>query len=154
MHLTFNSYYSLRYGTLPVEKIPLIAMEAGAEAILLTDINNSTGIVDFVKACNKEGIKPIAGMEFHDGNKLLYTGIAENNEGFRELNDLMSRSNLQHTALPFPAPPFRQVVIVYPMGSRRTTELAENEYIGVTPSDITKLPLSDYSGFPNKYIIH
>ncbi len=154
MHLTFNSYYSLRYGTLPVEKIPLIAMEAGAEAILLTDINNSTGIVDFVKACNKEGIKPIAGMEFHDGNKLLYTGIAENNEGFKELNELMSRSNIQHTALPFPAPPFRQVVIVYPMGSRRTAELAENEYIGVTPSDITKLPLSDYSRLPNKYIIH
>lgn len=154
MHLTFNSYYSLRYGTIPVDKLPALAMQAGAEAVLLTDINNSTGIIDFVKACNKEGIKPLAGMEFHSGNRLLYTGIAENNEGFKELNDLMSRRNLQQTVLPFPAPPFRNVVVVYPWGSRQTTELAENEYIGVTPSDITKLPLSDYTRFPGRYIIH
>lgn len=154
MHLTFNSYYSLRYGTIAVDKIPSIAIEAGAEAILLTDINNSTGIVDFVKACNKEGIKPLAGMEFHDHNRLLYTGIAENNEGFKELNELMSRSNLQHTALPYPAPPFRYVIVIYPFGSRKVNELAENEYIGVAPSDITKLPLSDYHKFPDKYIIH
>ncbi len=154
MHLTFNSYYSLRYGTIPVDKIPSIAREAGADAVLLTDINNSTGIIDFVKACNKEGIKPIAGMEFHDGNRWLYTGIAENNEGFRELNELMSRSNLQHTALPCPAPPFRDVLVIYPFGSRKTTELAENEYIGIAPSDVTKLPLSDYTKYPGKYIIH
>jgi hypothetical protein len=149
MHLTFNSYYSLRYGTIPVDKLPSIAREAGAEAVLLTDINNSTGIIDFVKACNKEGIKPHCrhGIPF-DGNRLLYTGLLKTMKGFRELNDLMSRSNLQHTALPFPAPPFRNVVVVYPWGSRQTTELAENEYIGVSPSDITKLPLSDYTKFP------
>ncbi|HLO92111.1 MAG TPA: DNA polymerase III subunit alpha [Lentimicrobium sp.] len=154
MHLTFNSYYSLRYGTIPVDKLPVIAREAGAEVALLTDINNSTGIIDFVKACNKEGIKPLAGMEFHDGNRFLYTCIAENNEGFKEINDLMSRSNLQHMALPFPAPPFRNVTVVYPWNNRKTHELGENEYIGVTPADITKLPLSDYLKFPSKYIIH
>lgn len=154
MHLTFNSYYSLRYGTIPVDKIPSIALEAGAESVLLADINNSTGIIDFVKACNKEGIKPIAGMEFRDGNKLLYTGIAENNEGFKELNDLMSRSNLQHTPLPFPAPPFCNVFVVYSFGSRQISELAENEYIGVAPADITKMPFSDYRKNPDKYIIH
>ena len=154
MHLTFNSYYSLRYGTIPVDKIPSIALEAGAESVLLADINNSTGIIDFVKACNKEGIKPMAGMEFRDGNKLLYTGIAENNEGFKELNDLMSRSNLQHTPLPFPAPPFCNVFVVYSFGSRQISELAENEYIGIAPADITKMPFSDYRKNPDKYIIH
>jgi len=154
MHLSFNSYYSLRYGTIPVDKLPSLALQAGAEAALLTDINNSTGIIDFVKACNKEGVKPIAGMEFHDGNRLLYTGIAENNEGFRELNELMSRSNMNHLPLPHTAPPFKNVLVVYPWGSRRSTELADNEYIGVTPSDITKLPLSDYNKYRGKYIIH
>lgn len=154
MHLTFNSYYSLRYGTIPVDKLPSIARESGAEVALLTDINNSTGVIDFVKACNKEGIKPLAGMEFHAGNKLLYTCIAENNEGFKEINDLMSRSNLQQTALPLSAPPFRNVVVIYPWGSRKTNELAENEFIGVSPSEITKLPLSDYSKYPSRYIVH
>ncbi|HEX2977372.1 MAG TPA: PHP domain-containing protein, partial [Bacteroidales bacterium] len=154
MHLSYNSYYSLRYGTLPVDKIPALTKEAGAEVALLTDINNSTGIIDFVSACNKEGIKPLAGMEFRDGNKLLYTGIAQNNEGFKELNELMSRSNLQQTALPHVAPPFRNVVVVYPYGIRKANQLAENEYIGTTPSDITKLPLSDYTKYPDRYIIH
>lgn len=154
MHLTFNSYYSLRYGTIPVDKLPLIAKDAGAEMVLLADINNSTGIIDFVKACNKEGIKPLAGMEFHDGNKLLYSTIAENNEGFREINELMSRCNLQHTTFPAIAPPFKNVIVIYPPGSRKTSELGENEFIGVAPTDITKLPLSDYNKYASRYIIH
>lgn len=154
MHLTFNSYYSLRYGTIPVDKIPAMAIEAGADAVLLTDINNSTGIIDFVKACNKEGIKPLAGMEFRDGNKLLYTAIAENNEGFKEINDIMSRCNIQHTAIPYPAPPFRNVVVIYPFDSRKVNELAENEFIGVAPSLVNKLQLSDYRKSPGKYVVH
>lgn len=154
MHLTFNSYYSLRYGTIPVDDIAALAVKAGADAVLLTDINNSSGVPDFVKACNKEGIKPIAGMEFHSDNTLLYTGIAENNAGFKELNDLMSRCNLQGTALPATAPPFRNVVVVYPFAGAKPQHLAENEFIGVTPSDVLKLPLSDYRKSPSKYIIH
>lgn len=154
MHLSFHSYYSLRYGTIPVDSIPQLALDAGAEAVLLTDINNSTGVIDFVKACNKLGIKPMAGIEFREGNKLLYTGIAENNQGFKELNDLISRSNLQQTALPEIAPPFRDVLVVYPFGQRKPAELAENEFVGVSPADVNRLLMSDYARLPAKYIIH
>lgn len=154
MHLTFNSYYSLRYGTLSVDQIPPVATGAGAEVALLTDINNTSGTVDFVKACKKAGIRPMAGVEFRDGNRLLYTGIAENNIGFKELNDLLSRSNLQGTPLPWPAPPFRNVLVVYPFGSRQVKEMAENEYIGVSVADINKLPVSDYQKYRGRYIIH
>ncbi len=154
MHLTFNSYYSLRYGTIPVDDIPALALKAGADAVLLTDINNSSGVPDFVKACIKEGIKPIVGMEFHRDNKLLYTGIAENNAGFKELNDLMSRCNLQGTALPETAPPFRNVIVVYPFTGTKPQHLAENEFVGVSPNDVLKIPLSDYRKLPSKFIIH
>jgi DNA polymerase-3 subunit alpha len=154
MHLTFNSYYSLRYGTIPVDDIPALALKAGADAVLLTDINNSSGVPDFVKACVKEGIKPIVGMEFHRDNKLLYTGIAENNAGFKELNDLMSRCNLQGTALPETAPPFRNVIVVYPFTGTKPQHLAENEFVGVSPNDVLKIPLSDYRKLPSKFIIH
>ncbi len=154
MYLTFNSYYSLRYGTLPVDQIPPLAMEAGAEVALLTDINNTTGTIDFVKACQKAGVRPMAGVEFRDGNRLLYTGIAENNHGFKELNDLLSRSNLQGTPLPWPAPPFSNVLVVYPLGSRQVSEMADNEFAGITISDINKLLMSDYRKYPGKYIIH
>ena len=87
VHLTFNSYYSLRYGTISIGQIPGLALEAGAEAALLTDINNTSGTIDFVKACKKSGLRPMAGVEFREGNRLLYTGIAENNRGFKELNE-------------------------------------------------------------------
>ncbi len=42
--------------------------------------------MDFIKVCHQHGVHSIAGIEFRDGNSLLYTGIARNNEGFRELN--------------------------------------------------------------------
>lgn len=154
MHLSFNSYYSLRYGTLSIGRIPPLALEAGAEAVLLADINNTSGMIDFVNACRKAGIRPMAGVEFHEGNKLLYTGVAENNYGFRELNELLSRCNIQGTPLPQPAPPFRNVLVIYPFGSRQTSVLAENEFIGVTTADLRKLPLSEYSSHPEKYVIH
>ncbi|MBL7906566.1 MAG: DNA polymerase III subunit alpha [Bacteroidales bacterium] len=154
MHLTFNSYYSLRFGTIPVDEIPPLALDAGAEVALLADINNSSGTIDFVKACHKTGIRPMAGIEFRDGNRLLYTGIAENNAGFKELNDLLSRSNIQGTPLPWPAPPFNHVVVVYPFGSRQVTEMAENEFSGVSAADINKLPMSDYRRYPGKFMIH
>jgi len=154
MHLTFNSYYSLRYGTIAIEQLPPIALEAGAEVALLTDINNTSGTIDFVKACHKAGIRSMAGVEFRVGNRLLYTGIAENNDGFKELNDLLSRSNLQETPLPWPAPPFKHVLVIYPFGSRQVVEMAENEFTGVGVSDINRLQLSDFRKYPGKYIIH
>ena len=100
MYLNCHSYYSLRYGTFPVEKLAEMAAENGIGTLVLTDINNSMGVVDFVKACNKNGVNPVAGIEFRDGNELLYIGIARNNEGFKELNEFLSHHNLNKLPLP------------------------------------------------------
>lgn len=51
MYLNCHSYYSLRYGTFPVEELVNHAKQMGIETLALTDINNSSGIIDFVKAC-------------------------------------------------------------------------------------------------------
>ena len=81
MYLNAHSYYSLRHGTLPIETLVKECIEAGYQAIALTDINNSTGILPLVKLCFENGIKPIAGMEFRDENyQLMYVGIARNNK--------------------------------------------------------------------------
>ncbi len=66
MYLNTHSYYSLRYGTMPPEKIVEEALKNGVKAMALTDINNTTGIIDFVKLCLENGIHPIAGIEFRD----------------------------------------------------------------------------------------
>ncbi|MBN1199600.1 MAG: PHP domain-containing protein, partial [Bacteroidales bacterium] len=72
MYLSCHSYYSLRYGTLSIEQLVAQAASFGIQALALTDINNSTGIMDFVAACKEKGIKPIAGIEFRNGDQLLY----------------------------------------------------------------------------------
>ena len=118
MYLNCHSYYSLRYGTLPVEKLADMAVENGIDTLALTDINNSMGMVDFVKACSKNNVKPIAGIEFRDGNRLLYTGIARNNLGFMELNEFLSQHNINHLSLPEHAPAFSHCIVIYPSGEK------------------------------------
>jgi len=94
MYLNCHSFYSLRYGTLSIDKLVEIAVANGIDTLALTDINNSMGVVDFVNACNKNKVKPVAGIEFRDGNELLYIGIARSNEGFMELNEFLSHHNI------------------------------------------------------------
>jgi len=118
MYLSCHSYYSLRYGTLSVEQLVDQAASFGIQALALTDINNSTGVMDFVAACREKVIKPIAGMEFRNGDQLLYTGIARNNDGFRELNEFLTYHNLRNLPLPDRAPDFNEVAVIYPFRSR------------------------------------
>ncbi|MFH1000253.1 MAG: PHP domain-containing protein, partial [Bacteroidota bacterium] len=61
MYLNTHSYYSLRYGTLSVERLVVLAKENNIQSFALTDINNSSGIMDFVKICSQQNIRPIAG---------------------------------------------------------------------------------------------
>lgn len=126
MYLNNHSYYSLRYGTISIEQLVGQARNMGIEALALTDINNSTGMIDFVKACRKQGIQPIAGVEFRNGDNLLYTGIARNNEGFRELNEMLTHHNMGKTDYPLQAPFFHMCmwfilpVAGYPVSCVRT----------------------------------
>ncbi len=139
MHLNTHSYYSLRYGTFPVDKLVETAKLRKVEAMALTDINNSSGMIDFVKACNEQGIKPVGGMEIRNGDELLFTGIAEDNEGFRELNAYMSAINLKEATYTPLAPDFSRVYVIYPFGKKLTRKLKENEFIGIKPSQVRKL---------------
>jgi error-prone DNA polymerase len=152
MYLNCHSYYSLRYGTLPLDKLVEIAAALGIDAMALTDINNSMGVVDFVKECGKKGIKPIAGIEFRDGNELLYIGIAKNNKGFRELNEFLSQHNIGDTPLPARAPAFDNCYVIYPFGKYTPDELHENEFTGIRSPELNKLISSDYRHHPEKLV--
>jgi len=114
MFLNCHSYYSLRYGTLSIEKLVETAKAFGVTTLALTDINNSTGIVEFVKTCRENGIRPVAGIEFRREEQLLYIGLAMNNEGFRKLNDFLSVHTLNRLPLPDQAPELENVAVIYP----------------------------------------
>jgi len=116
MYINCHSYYSLRYGTLSVERLSELAAAAGVKRMVLTDINNTTGVPDFVRECRSRDITPAAGIEFRDGNRLLYIGIARNNEGFRELNEFLTRHNISGEPLPARPPSFPNAYVIYPAG--------------------------------------
>ena len=56
MYLNCHSYYSLRYGTMSVEKLVNEAKRNGITAIALTDINNTMGTIDFIRECRLNNI--------------------------------------------------------------------------------------------------
>jgi DNA-directed DNA polymerase III PolC len=147
MYLNCHSYYSLRYGTMSVETLVGRAAGVGA-ALALTDINNSTGIMDFVRLCNENGIKPIAGIEFRRGDDLLYIGLAKNNKGFRELNEFLTFYTLRSLPLPDRPEGLENVVIIRPFTSPASPLSfrrggAGGEVVGIRPSDLTRLRVSN-----------
>ncbi len=139
MYFNTHSYFSLRYGTFSVERLINQAKRYGVEALALTDINNVSAIPDFVKACNKAGIKPVAGVEFRKDDNLLYIALAKNNNGFQNLNQLLSESAINKKDLPYPCPLIADTYIIYPFENHPDKELSENEWIGVKPAQVSKL---------------
>ena len=61
--LHVHSQYSILDSTCSLQALARQAKEEGMESIALTDFCNMFGIVDFFKACKKEGVKPILGTE-------------------------------------------------------------------------------------------
>ncbi|MGB8359724.1 MAG: DNA polymerase III subunit alpha [Bacteroidales bacterium] len=145
MYINCHSYYSLRYGTITVERLSELAAAAGMQRLVLTDINNTTGVPDFVRECGSRGITPAAGIEFRSDNKLLYIGIARNNDGFRELNEFLTQHNFEGEPLPLRPPSFPNAYVIYPSGSAGDSgsdvpsALHDNEYIGIRPSAAGRL---------------
>ena len=150
MILNGHSYYSLRYGTLSINELIDIAKAKHYDSIALTDINNTSGVLHFVKACYDKSIKPIVGAEFKIGNDLLFVAIARNNEGFKEINELLTLSNL--SGVPYPDKPvFENCYVIYPYG-KPLFPLKDHEYIGVKLSDLNKIVLEKKT-VQKKYVI-
>ena len=122
-----------------VEKLVEEACKVNAETVALTDINNSTAIPDLVRECRKAGRRAVAGIEFRSDHKLLYISLARNNEGFRELNDFLTRHNISGDPLPFPAPRFRQCYTVYTLARLPDRKLFDNERVGLRFGEAGKL---------------
>src|SRR5699024_10410159 len=152
MLLNLHSYYSLRYGTMSLATLIENLRAYDYDTAVLTDINNSSATLDFIKRCKEAGINGLAGMEFRNNNQLLYIGIAKNEQGFKELNELMTEANRTKSALPTIAPEFQNVFIVYPFGSIKETALKDNEYIGIRPQEINRFIVAQKK-YTDRYVI-
>jgi DNA-directed DNA polymerase III PolC len=125
----------------------------GINVLALTDINNSTGMIDFVRECRQKGVKPIGGMEFRDEkHNLLYISLAINNKGFQEINEFLTWHNLNKAPLP-PCPPvFSNALVIYPFGAKLPRKLKEAEFIGVRPNEVRRLVTSPFKYSQNKLV--
>lgn len=152
MLINCHSYYSLRYGTIAIENLVDLLIGEGYDTAVLTDINNSTGVLEFIGHCQRKGFNGLAGIEFRNGTRLLYIGIARNNAGFGQLNDFLTRHNLQKEPLPEQAPQLQDVFFVYPFQPEKQQQLQDNEYIGIRPSQLTKIVMRPKS-FQDRLVI-
>ncbi|WP_432712299.1 DNA polymerase III subunit alpha [Pedobacter sp.] len=151
MYLNVHSQYSLRYGTMSIKTLVEEAQLRGITQMVITDINNSTGVMEFMRECRDNRIKPIGGIEFRRDKKLLYIGIAQNKEGMKELNDFLSAHNLAQKEIPDQPPVFNNVYVVYPFGHKAV--LKDNEYIGIRFDELHQLYNKDLKLIEDKLVV-
>ena len=114
MYLNNHSLFSLRYGTLSEEQLLQMAKTEGCECFVLTDINNTSACLNFIRKAPEYGIRPVLGIDFRNGNNQQYVCLAKNNEGFLELNNFLSKHLHQKKPFPKVAPIFEHCLVIYP----------------------------------------
>lgn len=108
VHLHVHTEYSLLDGASRITNLVKRAKELGMPAIAITDHGTMYGVIDFYKQAKKQGIKPIIGCEVYvaprsrrercmvDGENYYHLILlAETDEGYRNLIELVSRGNTE-----------------------------------------------------------
>ena len=102
VHLHIHSEFSLLDGANRIKDLPVRAKELGMKAMAITDHGVMYGVIDFYKACKKEGIKPIIGCEVYVASRTRFDKeaqdkkyshlilLAKNNKGYQNLSKLVS----------------------------------------------------------------
>lgn len=150
MLLNCHTYYSFCYGTYKPDDLMIELKQKGYSSFALTDINNTSACLDVVrKAENEHGLKAILGIDFRNGAEQKYVGIAMNNEGFRELNEHLSKHLHSGEKFEETAPQFNNSFIIYPSNSYKGWQLKGNEFVGVAIKDLMQIQF-----LPAKYQQH
>lgn len=139
MFLNCHTYFSLRYGILSPDQLLQEAERHGVQSFVLTDINNTSGVFEIIRKAAQKNITVIPGIEFRDGNKHLFTGIARTAAGFAALNRFLSGHLNSGTPLPALAPILPDTFIIYPFNPDTRFRLRDHEYIGVGPQQLHQM---------------
>lgn len=156
MYINCHTYYSMRFGTLSELELLQLAQENHVGQLVLTDINNTSACLNFVRKAPEYGVRPILGIDFRNGVDQCFVGIAKNNEGYQELNTFLSE-HLHHEKKFVPrAPSFKNAYVVYPfekvlLYEQRT--FLEHEFIGISIADLRRLPFSKLIELKDRLVV-
>lgn len=153
MYLNTHTYYSFKYGTLSEEELLYTARESGIREMALTDINSTAGSLNFVRLSGEYDIRPILGIDFRNGAQQKFIGIAKDNQGFQELNEYLSIHLHAKEDFPDRGPEFKHAFTIYPFHFSFNLKLRKNEFLGVRPQDIIKLPMTKWKNRLDKLVI-
>lgn len=153
MYINTHTYYSFKYGTLATEELLALAQKNGVGTLALTDINTTAGSLNFVRLAAEYDVQPVLGIDFRNGAKQQFIGIAKNNTGFQELNEYLSEHLHKGTSFPDKAPLFKKAFIIYPFHFSFDQELRENEFLGVRPKDMVRLNLTSWKDKTDKLVM-
>lgn len=103
-HLHVHSEYSLLDGACRIDRLVSAAKDLGQTALAITDHGVMYGVVDFYRACKKQGIKPVIGCEVYvaprsrfdktfdlDKEYFHLVLLCENNKGYENLIKIVSK---------------------------------------------------------------
>ncbi|MCW9036350.1 DNA polymerase III subunit alpha [Altibacter sp.] len=153
MFINVHSYYSLRYGTLKPKDLLEQAQQLGIGCFALTDINTTSACLDIVRLAPEHGIRPVLGVDFRRGAQQQFILLAQNNEGFREINAFLSDCLLPGNEIPQQAPVLPHTFTIYPFNSFSHRELNENEFVGVHETDLNRLKFSSWRQQLHKLVL-
>ncbi len=131
MYLNCHSFFSLNHGTLSPEVLVAEARKRGITRLALTDINNTSGIFDFVQFCRQARIEPVVGIEFRNGFSLCYVGLAASPAGFENLNRWLSGHLFAAGHFPAEAPELPEVFWIYPRQNLPQRAPLPAEWLGI-----------------------
>lgn len=101
-HLHLHTEYSLLDGACRIGRLARAAREKGMSSLAITDHGVMYGVIDFYRACKKEGIKPVIGCEVYVAPHSRFDKtssydryyhmvlLCENNTGYQNLIKLVS----------------------------------------------------------------
>ena len=82
MFLNCHTYYSLKYGTISPKDLLDEFRKRKVKTFALTDINNTSAILDVLRQTKDEDMKVVAGIDFRNGVQQQFIALAKNNDGF------------------------------------------------------------------------
>jgi len=152
MLLNCHTYFSYKFGTINIEQLIQEAIDKGYRSLVLTDINNTSATIDFIRLCEEKDIKPVVGIDFRNGAQQKYIGVARNNNGFRALNEHLTHYLHSGEKIPDRAPEIVDAWFIYPIGAIHPKELKENEFVGIRPVQVNRV-FGDLRKYLDKLVV-